>query len=89
MPKYLRELSNTLPAYLWQIKVSKRRPVNKIGHVRDCSRTQRFHEGELLPVVPLFEKILLQMPIRREIDGGKRYITEQTGTGTFIEPQDT
>lgn len=67
-------------------KVTKHRKPKEM-HSRNRSSRQRLQERQLLPVVALSEHVLLQMPIRREVDRGEGDVAEQTRARALVQPE--
>lgn len=58
-------------------------------YARNSSGPESFKERQLLAVVTLFENILLEMRVGGEVNGGKRYVTKETGTRSSVEAKHT
>jgi len=57
--------------------------------LRYCCRTQCLKERELLPVVSFMKNILLQVPVRCEIDGRERDVSQKASAGTSVQAKYT
>lgn len=56
---------------------------------RDSSSAQRLPEAEFLAIVPLMVEILLQVPVRGEVDRREGDIAEETRARALVQPDET
>lgn len=60
----------------------------KANHARNRSCRQRLQERQLLSVVALAEKILLQMRVYREVDRRERNVAQKAGARALVQPEE-